>query len=715
MWKRAFFLLIFTQFLLLSALADEGMWLPWNLPQSQINKMQKMGLKLSAEEIFGTRGSSLKDAIVSLDNGSCTGSFISSQGLVLTNHHCAYGEIQEHSTVDHDYLKNGFWAKSLSDELPNPGKTATLLIEARNLTDIFNNALKDVSGRVETQTAIDSLAAAIMDTLSVPAEYDAQIKDFLFQNEFYLFVTQTFKDVRLVGAPPEDIGQFGGEYDNWMWPRHSADFALFRVYTSPEGKPTTYHPENIPFNPSRVLSISTNGIDEKDFTMTLGYPGNTDRYLTSSGIEETKEILNPLIADVRGIRQEIWEKNMRKSHATGIQYADKYASSCNFYKYAIGQNESIKELSLISSRKKQENNLESWMESLPEEKAKYNNVLTSNRLLYMMRKNLAKTTYITLESLINGPEIGGLVVDAFALYSNIRREDGDPVKTIEQIKELESKSNKFFRDFSPEIDQKVFKAMLGYYQENLEDSLQIEENKLLGDTKNFRNLSRQIYEESVFSDPARFRNFLKNPKTKVFESDPAFAFYKRVLSDFGPAYSMFNRFDQQIEYSMHRYLKARKLFQAEKDFYPDANSTLRLSYGKVTGYSTPEGETYSAFSWAEELMAKAESSNKNYQTEIDLDSLFAAFPSPKEKKKRTPLCFISDNDITGGNSGSPVLNGNGEIVGLAFDGNWEGMASDLSYNEKYQRCVNADIRYVLFLIENLGQAHHIMNEIKMAN
>lgn len=715
MWTRAFFLLIFIQLTLLSAKADEGMWLPWNLPQSQINKMQEMGLKLPVEEIFGSRGGSLKDAIVSLDEGSCTGSFISSQGLLLTNHHCAYGEIQEHSTVEHDYLKKGFWAESLSEELPNPGKTATLLIEARNLTDLFKNALKEVSGRVHTQKTIDRLSAAIMDTLSVGPEYDAQIKDFLFQNEFYLFITQTFRDVRLTGAPPEDIGQFGGEHDNWMWPRHSADFALFRVYTSPDGKPAEYNPDNIPFQPTKVLPISTKGVEEKDFTMTLGYPGNTDRHLTSSGIRETKNILNPLIADVRGIRQEIWEKNMRKSHATGIQYADKYASSFNFYKYAIGQNKSIKELSLISRREKQEERIESWMGNLPEEHAGYSNVLTSNRLLYVMRKKLAQTTYITLESLINGPEIGSLILDAYGLYSNIQREDGDPLKTIEHIKELEAKASKFFRDFSPEIDQRVFKAMLEYYQDNLEDSLQIEEEKLLGDAKNFRELSKQIYEKSAFSNPNRFRQFLKNPDTKTFESDPAFAFYKRVLGDFGPVYNMFNRFDSQIEYSMHKYIKAKQLFQPDKDFYPDANSTMRLSYGKVDGYSGPDGKAYSAFSTVEELMAKTESSNKHYQTEVDLDSLFFELSPKNGKKTNTPLCFISNNDITGGNSGSPVLNGNGEIIGLAFDGNWEGMASDLSYNKKYQRCVNADIRYVLFLIENLGHASHLIDEMKIAN
>ncbi|PWD99131.1 S46 family peptidase [Marinilabilia rubra] len=714
MWKRALFLLFLHQFIFLSVQADEGMWLPWNLPQSQINQMQKMGLEISIDEIYSSQKASLKDAIVSLDNGSCTGSFISTRGLLLTNHHCAYGEIQEHSSVENDYLKKGFWAESLDDELPNPGKTATLLIEARNLTGIFNSALENVSGTEETLNTIDSLTSTILDTLRVGPDYDAQIKDFLFQNEFYLFITQTFKDVRLVGAPPEDIGQFGGEHDNWMWPRHSADFALFRVYTSPDGKPADYHPKNIPFHPSKVLDISTGGINKNDFTMTLGYPGSTDRYLTSTGIKETQNILNPLIADVRGIRQKIWEKNMRKSHATGIQYADKYASSYNFYKYAIGQNESIKELSLISRRQKQEQNFETWMDSIPEVEAKYNNVLTSNRLLYTMRKKLTKTTYITLESLINGPEIGSLVVNAFGLYSNVRREDGDPVKTIELIKDLESKAHKFFRDFSPDIDKKVFRAMLKYYQENLEDSLQITSEQLLGNSGNIRKLAKEIYEESAFSNPERFRQLLKNPKTKAFESDPAFAFYKRVFQDFGPVYSMFNRFDRQLDLSMHRYIKARQLHQPDKNFYPDANSTMRLSYGYVDGYSAPDGNEFPAFSSLKGLISKAESSKLHYQTQVSLESLFFK-PGSNSPNINTPLCFISNNDITGGNSGSPVLNGNGEIIGLAFDGNWEGMASDLSYNSKYQRCVNADIRYVLFLIENLGQASHLIEEIKIAN
>ena len=715
MWKRAFFLSIVIQLFFLPVKADEGMWLPWNLSQSQIDKMQKMGLKLSAEDIFGTQKSSLKDAIVSLDHGSCTGSFISPKGLLLTNHHCAYGEIQKHSTIAHDYLKTGFWAESYDDELPNPGKTATLLIEARNVTSLFSAPLSEASGRIQTERVIDSISSAILDTLTIAPELDAQIKDFLFRNEFYLLITETFRDVRLVGAPPEEIGQFGGEKDNWMWPRHSADFALFRVYSGPDGKPADYNPNNIPFQPARVLRLSTLGIKEDSFTMTVGYPGNTNRYMTASGIIETKDILNPVIGDVRRIRQEIWQKNMRKSPSTGIQYADKYASSCNYYKYAIGQNKSITQLNLIAKRRAQEQILENWIDTQPALKTQYGSVLASNQILHRMRKNLSRSTYITLESLINGPEIGSLIIDAFKLYANIRKEDGDPVKTIHLIKELQTKANDFFQDFSPDIDQSVFKAMLHYYEDNLEDSLQIERGKLLGQAKNIRQLSKKIYKESAFSNLNRFMQFIKNPKTKKFENDPAFAFYKRVFENFGPDYSMFKRLDQQLDYTMHRYIQIKQLYQPNKNFYPDANSTMRLSYGKVIGYTTPIGKVFPAFSYFNGMMKKSHSS-KEYRTQIKLNSLFHDTESNMEfHTNQTPLCFISDNDITGGNSGSPVLNGKGELVGLAFDGNWEGMASDLSYNENYQRCINVDIRYVLFLIKELGKTSQLMDELTFSD
>jgi hypothetical protein len=688
------------------------MWLPWYLPQSQIDKMQDMGLKLPANEIFSANQNSIKDAIVSLDHGSCTGCFISKDGLILTNHHCAYSEIQQHSSVKNDYLKKGFWARSPEDELPNKEKTATLLIDARDLTPLFKTALKGISGRVATQQIIDSLSTTILDTLSIPNEYKAEIKDFYYQNQFYLLITQTFRDVRLVAAPPGDIAQFGGEDDNWMWPRHSADFAFYRIYTSPDGKPADYHSDNVPYHPGRVLSITTDGINKGDFTMTLGYPGNTQRYITSIGIKETHDLINPVIADVRGIRQKIWEKNMRKSHSVGIQYADKFASSSNYYKYAIGQNKSIEEQNLITQRQKEETQLSNWIDSMPEIKTEYGNLLTSNRLLYLMRKKLTKTTFITLESLINGPEIGTLVIKAFNLYSILRQDMPSSEKAQLEIENLKRTGNKFFKDFSPEIDKQVFKAMIDYYQNNLDDSLQIEQEKLFGQYKDIKSLVNNIYSNSYFSSVENFEKLLQKPSVEKLENDAAFAFYRRVFKDFGPVYTMFNRFEQQIDYSMHRYLKVLTQRYPERDFYPDANSSLRLSFGKVSGYSPADGIFFSAFSTYKGLIEKNNSGNKGYKTETNLKDLFNNNISEFSKKgEELSLCFISDNDITGGNSGSPVLNGKGEIVGLAFDGNWEGMASDLSFTPDYQRCINVDIRYILYITRHLGNAPRLLNEI----
>ena len=448
MQKLAIFLIIFQAFIVTSIHAAEGMWMPWYLPQTQIEKMYDMGLDISVEEIFGGQESSLSRAIVALDEGSCTGSFISNNGLLLTNHHCAYSDIQKHSSIDNDLLKNGYWAHTLEAEIPNPGKTATILVGTKDLSSIFNEALKNASGKVETQNIIDSISKIILDTVTVNNGQQAEIKDFLYQNMFFLLLTQTFKDVRLVGAPPEEIAQFGGENDNWMWPRHSADFALYRVYCSPEGLPAEYNPDNVPFHPDRALDISTLGLKEDDFTMTLGYPGETQRYITAAGLKETYSLINPVIAEVGKIKQSIWQKSMKESPILGIQYADKYANSANFQKYATGQNKSIEELQLIDARKKREKLLQKKFNK----NDKFQNALKASNILYLMRQNLTKTTIVTIESLLNGPDISSLILETFNLFNLLQDDSTQGNQITEEVERLQSFGQDFFENFSLTTD-----------------------------------------------------------------------------------------------------------------------------------------------------------------------------------------------------------------------------------------------------------------------
>ncbi len=399
---------IFYLILLLTSIntkADEGMWLPYLMSNSQIEAMQKMGLSIPFDSIYNPNKPSLKDAIVSLDDGSCTAEFISSKGLLLTNHHCGYDDIQNHSTIEHDYLKNGFWAKTFDKELPNPGKTATILIDAKNLTKRFFTLFNDSLSETRRAKLTDSLTMVIEDSVALTTGMDAAVVSFFSENLYLLFITQTYKDVRLVGAPPSDIGKYGGDADNWVWPRHTGDFSIFRVYCAPDGSPAAYSKNNIPFTPKKHLTISLEGINEGDFTMVMGYPGNTDRYMTSYGITQVEEYINPVIAEVRGIKQEIWKKEMLKNPKVEIQYASKYSESSNYWKYSIGQNEGLKHQNVIEDRVHLEDQFSTWIEEDSVRKKRYAKTLPVLQAAYLLSSNITKSVTIAEETVLTGPDL----------------------------------------------------------------------------------------------------------------------------------------------------------------------------------------------------------------------------------------------------------------------------------------------------------------------
>ncbi len=699
------------------AMADEGMWLPWNLGKAQVEKMQKMGLVLTPEAIFSSEMSSLKDAVVALDSGSCTGSFISHNGLLLTNHHCAFSEIQKHSTLTNDYLKNGFWAHSPDQELPNPGKTASILLRVEDVTPLLDSILLPDLTSSQREKSLDSLMAIIIDTASQNGRFTAEIKDFYFQNQFFLFVSETFRDVRLVAAPPAQLGQFGDEADNWMWPRHSADFALFRVYAAKDGTPSEYSPENIPYHPKKHLSISLKGVENNDFTMILGYPGETQRFLTSFGIQETSDIINPVVNEVRSIKQKIWKNAMETMPVIDIQYADKYASSSNYQKYASGQNLSIQSNNLTSQRERLEQQFETWINLDSVTREDFHQVLSSTKLLYLLKQNLTRISITTIETLFNGPDVNVFIMEGFQLHNALSQSSPGSTEIAAITDKLRKQGEAFFRDFNPDLDRQVFEAMLTYYQQHLRDSDRIPNEQLYGKRGTPSSLAESIYKYSIFSNSERYFQFLKNPSLQVMEKDPGFQFMIRVVNQYAPIYTILDRFDNQMEEMMQKYVEGLKAMQPDKNFYPDANSTLRLTFGKVAPYSPRDGVLYKATTSNLGLIEKFRSNRKSYQLPDSLLSLYQRddYGRYKSTNQTLPLCFISNNDITGGNSGSAVLNANGQVVGLAFDGNWEGMSSDLGYVPTIQRCVSVDIRYVLFLIEELGGATHLLDELSLVD
>ena len=973
--------------------ADEGMWLPLLIQKFNIQKMQQMGCKLSADDIYNINKSSLKDAIIRLDNGSCTAELISDEGLLLTNHHCGYDDIQKHSSLEHDYLKNGFWAKTKAEELTNPNKTASLLVRMEDVSEQFLPALKGINNEWERDSIVKTISAKISQQAQANNGYEASVEELFEGNAFYLFVYETFRDVRLVGAPPSSIGKFGGDTDNWMWPRHTGDFSIFRIYCSPDGKPAEYSDKNVPYKPKKSLTISLKGIKKNDFTMVMGYPGNTERYLSSFGVDETYKINNPIRIDVRNHKLDIIKKSMSASDLLRIQYSSKYSVSSNYWKYSIGQNGVLKDGLLLKQKQEMESKLKEWVEADAKRKEKFGDFIDVMKTTYQDRALPNKTVQYINEAAFEGPEILLLPYNTVSYYEYLHK-----LKNLDSLPMMEDKLKdlmaKKYKDFDLETDKKLFVDLLSLYKKNVDSTAlpsiydEIEKNyegdiqkfadefyqnslfaskekfdsfigtpanevfftkspvlktgvdlvnlynMLQNDSRNyekieqmtsylklakmfyfkkgetkeefkksfteffqkvpeesrpdifdvinrkfdgnislfidsmfaksictdtarfnrfmarpsnetvyasnlvfqFANLSNTIafilkstpddktsineevknlkqnasvffdnfdsnsgkdkmikdfvrhygnlekslrpdifnlidskykgditkfinamFDKSIFTDKKRFESFLDKPKLKTLESDFVYQTYKSLSSSFKSteilndyavqtALSTMYHFKQDALYedpafklmvsfiriysqtqekldSINKVLKgAKRSYIAalmEKEganaaFYPDANSTMRMSYGKVADYES-NGKPFQYYTTLKGIIEKEKPGDDEFDVPAKLKELytkkdFGQYASGGD----VPVCFISTNDITGGNSGSPVLNGNGELVGLAFDGNWEGMSSDIQYDINKQRTIICDIRYVLFIIDKFAGAKNLISEMKFA-
>jgi hypothetical protein len=697
------------------AKADEGMWLLPLIEKLNIGTMTQLGLKLSAEDIYSLNKACLKDAVVAMGNGFCTGEIVSSQGLLLTNHHCGYSFIQTHSSVDHDYLANGFWAKTKEEELPNPGLFVTFLIRIEDVTDQVLANVKPGMSETDRNAAIIDARMTIEKKASEGNNYRNSVSSFYGGNNFYLLVYERYNDIRLVGAPPASIGKFGDDTDNWEWPRHTGDFSVFRVYSAPDGKPASYSKDNVPLKPKYWLPVSLKDLNKGDFAMILGYPGRTQRYYTSYQVGEIMNITNPNRIKIRGTKQAIWWADMQSSEKARIQYSNKYYTSSNYWKYSIGQNNQLKNLNVIAKKQAIESQFNTWVNADLTRKAKYGEALNMIKSSIEGRAEY-QNAFQYFNECIAGCELLGFNQYTNGLLSALK--SGDNSKITDAVKQIKDNIGGIYKDYSTTTDQKCMKAMLKLYRADIPEKFLPDFYSAVVDKKFKGNIDKFVdymFAKSIFVSEAKLTAFLDKPVLKTLENDPSVltnASFRKVAMDVSRELS---KFDDNLNIGSRLWVAALREMMPEKTQYPDANSTMRLTYGTVQDYDPKDAVTYKYYTTLQGVVDKYIPGNYEFdvpQRLIDLNNK-KEFGRYASSKGYMPVCFLTTNDITGGNSGSPVMNGNGELIGLAFDGNWEAMSGDVAYEPALQRCIVVDIRYVLWIMDIYAGAGNIVDEMTL--
>ena len=712
--KQRIFLLLFAafQFAATTARADEGMWLLHMLQRINEAEMQQMGLNLSAEDIYSLNQACLKDAVITLNGGSCTAEIISDQGLVLTNHHCAYGAIQGFSTVEDDILTNGFWAMSLDEEKPIPDFSVTFL---QRIEDVTERVLADVTSDMDDsdrEAAIQAVISQIEEEeKGISPDFRPQIKSFYHGNEFYLFVYRDYTDIRLVGNPPESIGKFGGDTDNWMWPRHTGDFSLLRIYSDADGNPADFSEDNKPYTPKRHLKVSLEGVENGDFTMIMGYPGSTDRFLSSHGVQQALDLYNPSVVEVRDLKLKTMKSHMDVDPAVRIQYAAKYAQTANYWKYYIGQSKGLKALDVYGKKKALEDEFSAWMGSSADRKKEYGAALGMLKTYYENTNATVKGQVYSLEAGLIGCD---LMLFAFRVgmgAQGLFSEDAD--RAAAAAASLRGRAEGFFKDYDQETDRDLFVQLMTKYMQDIAPDQQpayfeTVRSKYKGD---FARYADKMYPKSFLTDPERFEAFVADPDQKALDKDLAVAAAMSLIETYRGYFASpeQGKFDKG-----YRLLTAGlRAMNPDKKWYPDANSTMRLSYGTVGDYDPADAVHYDFVTTSDGILQKKDNSNPEFVVDGTLETLLRKrdFGRYADDEGDLVLCFISNNDITGGNSGSPVLNGNGDLIGLAFDGNWEAMSGDIAFEPELQRTISVDIRYVMWVIDKMAGAQNLIDEI----
>ncbi|MGZ5282220.1 MAG: S46 family peptidase [Bacteroidia bacterium] len=714
---------LFTAFLAKASSPDEGMWLPLYLKSLNEKDMKAHGLKLTADDIYNINKSSLKDAVVQLGN-FCTGEIVSAEGLMLTNHHCGYDKIADHSSEKNNYLRDGFWAKTKADELPNPGLTASILVRMEDVTDVMKKktALTDQPEmqQVYIKMAVDSITQAA----TAGTHYKAEIKEFFKGNEYYLLVYEVFKDVRLVGAPPSSVGKYGGDTDNWMWPRHTGDFSIFRIYAGKDGKPAPYSKDNVPYKPKQFFNISLKGVEKEDYTMIIGFPGSTDRYLTSYDLETSRDYTNPAVVEALGTRLEIMKAEMDASEAVKIALAGDYASMSNSHKYTIGQQRQLKQGGAIVEKKQDEEAFMKWVNADNARKEKYGNVLQNIKNAQEQYKTIEPGISYLFYGVYSGP-----VKHAFSYYSFYRmhsnNEKGKPTQA--QLDSLGAKLlpvvQNYHRSSNKNVDKKVMKATLKMMYNGMEENkrpailntIVKQQKKAKSPEEAIDTYVDNIYATSFLTDSTAAYNFLKKPNyKKKLEKDPLYKLMVGLIQDyyFASLAVVHQQSSGAMEDEHKKYIEGLREWKKDKVFYPDANSTLRVTYGNVKPYFPRDGVFYDYYTTHEGIIEKYDPKDDEFNAPSQLIEMLKKKQFGRYGQKDTlRVNFLSNNDITGGNSGSPVLNANGELVGIAFDGNWESMIGDLYVNPALNRTISVDIRYVLWVIDEFANADHLIKEM----
>jgi len=692
--------------------ADEGMWHLPLIEKLNIGKMTELGLKLSAEDIYSINKACLKDAIV-IFGGGCTGEIVSSEGLLLTNHHCGYGSIQALSTVEHDYLKDGFWAKTKEEELPARGLSVTFLVKIEDVTGQVLANVKEGMSENERNSAINTARTTIEGKAREGNNYRTQVSSFYGGNYFYLLVYERYSDVRFVGAPPSSIGKFGFDTDNWEWPRHTGDFSVFRVYSGPDGKPAAYSKENIPLKPKYWLSVSLKDRNPGDYAMILGYPGRTQRYYTSYEVDEIMKITNPNRIKIRGVKQDIWMADMVSDPKINLQYASKYSGSSNYWKYSIGQNNQLRNLNVIEKKKLIENQFNTWVSAEASRRAKYGESLNLIKKSIEGRAEF-QNAYQYLSECIQGCEILSFSQVGSQLLTVLK--SGEKERIDELTGRIKENLAGLYKDYSASTDQKSTKAMLKLYREDVPVKFHpdfyanVVDKKFKGDIDKFVD---NMFAKSIFTGEDRLIAFLSKPDVRVLEKDPVLVTYNsitKVAQSLGPERS---KFDEDLARGQRLWVAALREMIPEKTLYPDANSTMRLTYGTVRDYDPRDAVTYKHYTTLQGVMDKYKPGDYEFdlpQRLIDLNAR-KEFGRYASSEGYMPVNFLTTNDITGGNSGSPVLNDEGHLIGLAFDGNWEAMSGDVYYEPELQRTISVDIRYVLWIIDIYSGAKHLVDEM----
>ena len=710
-------LLVYVLFLFPALLSAQGMWVPLLLEKQNEKEMRSLGLKLDADDIFSNVEPSIKDAICQFDGG-CTGEMISPDGLLLTNHHCGFDAIQELSTLEHNYIEDGYWAKNRAQELPAKGVTAVFISRMEDVTALAMQSVTTGMAEKDRQSQIDKNLAQIKASTKKESFEDILIRPFYNGNQYYLFVTKTFKDIRFVGAPPSSIGKFGSDTDNWVWPRHTGDFSMFRIYTDKNGRPAEYAADNVPYHPAKYLPISLKGVQEGDFTMVYGFPGATNEYLTEAAIRQIGDVLDPAKVSIRDRALKIMDGFMRKDPAVKIAYIARYASISNAWKKWLGEMQGLKMYKAVDKKKEYEAEFTRRIEQNPDWKYRYGNLLPRLRQLYQDIEPYALVRDVYSETMLRNNQI---LAQAAGLSSWLDTYEKNGEAFFVGKKESATAGfSSFYKDYRPEVDQAVLAAMLETYAEKAGSQWGAADLQNMAKEKGgYPALSAYIFENSAFVSQDKMNAVLsKKPAdiVQTLKNDPAY----KLWSDLQQYYAAniqpkIQELQPQINLLQREYMAAQMVVFKEKRFFPDANSTLRLTYGKVRSYSPRDAVRYEHQTYLDGVMEKYIPGDYEFNVPEKLVSLWKSkdYGQYAAKDGRLPVAFIGTNHTTGGNSGSPALDAKGNMIGLNFDRVWEGTMSDLNYDPAICRNIMVDIRYVLFIVDKLGGAGYLLDEMKL--